>query len=461
MARWRVWLILLGALWLLPAQAQDQAVAWQEQTTTYMSILYPAGYEADAARYASFVDAIYEEVTAAIGYRPDPPLTLRIYPTLEIYQQVNPLARVIAGVIAHAHTGRREISIALPYTQGHSEDDIRNTVRHELMHIIAAELSSGRLSTMWQEGIAQYVEQPSPQVTVKHDLLAQAYASDRLLPWGRLDSNNTMYNNPEVGYPQSWSMVSFLIQQYGMPAFVEFVRAMANASGYRSALESVYDKSADTLEVEWLDQLPSWISNDWQAQPVSSVDLDAIRAALDAGRYAEAEQQARAALATAPAEQQAQLETLQQIAQKGVRAESAFNSARTALLRGDYASAESSLSTARTLYAQLERADVLDTLDIYAAHIADGQRGYTLLSSAKQQVRSLRWSAARSNINQAAALFASLGDAQGQAQAQALLNDLNRRSQLAGLVLLALVLLGLAWNIDRRRAARQRSQPYL
>ncbi|MBA3470530.1 MAG: hypothetical protein H0T53_12905 [Herpetosiphonaceae bacterium] len=453
----RILVLLLLATLAHPATTAAQAIQWNEQQTTYIAVLYPAGSEAEAKRYIGFADQIYTEISTALGYKPAPPLTLRIYPTMEIYRQVNPMAQSLEGIVAHAHTGRREISIAVPQTVGQTDEEIRNNVRHEITHVVAAELSDNQLSIMWQEGIAQYVEQPAPQLEIKVDLLRQAVDSNSLLSWSRLDAPGVMYSNPRLGYPQSWSMVSFLIQRAGMAQFVTFMQAMRSAGGYRSALQQVYGSSADTLEAEWRAQLAAWIDGGWRVQPSAAFDLGSIQAALDAGRYSDAETGAAQALAGGddPA-----LQTLLDLARLGVAADRAAAAARAALLQGDYPAATGEIERARPLYAQLNRSDVTPLLDEYAGRASDGTRAERLLAAARADIGSLRLSAARRNIEQAALIFAQLGDQQGRARAEELLASLNNRLRIAGVGLLILVVLGLAWNIDRRRSARARTLPF-
>ncbi|MFN8477278.1 MAG: hypothetical protein U0074_05530 [Kouleothrix sp.] len=52
--------------------------------------------------------------------------------------------------------------IILSQTARQTPEESGNNVRHELTHIVVAELADDRLSTGFQEGIAQYVEQPAP-----------------------------------------------------------------------------------------------------------------------------------------------------------------------------------------------------------------------------------------------------------------------------------------------------------
>jgi hypothetical protein len=281
-------LLLIPLLLLLLAQAavlQAQDVGWQERRTLLFSILYPSGADAIAAEYALFVDAIYEETSTLWDYRPPPPMILRVYPTMELYYQSNPLAAQLPGVVAHAHTGRREISIAIPQTVGQSDEELQNNIRHELTHIVAADLSDGRLTTPWQEGIAQYVEHPSEQLEQKMVLMRQLIGEDRLMTWRELNEPGATYADPRIGYPQSLTIVAFLVQRDGMSRFREFIEAMRESRDYRDALESVYGVSADTLEREWREGLSHYVTEGYRAgtstTSVPVFDLDPATQLVD------------------------------------------------------------------------------------------------------------------------------------------------------------------------------------
>ena len=197
--RYCLFLITL-LLFLHTAVLHAQGVTWQERRTQHFALLYPTEAEATAAQYAQFVDGIYDEISTFWDYRTPPPVVLRIYPTLELYYEVNPLAAKVPGVVAHAHTGRREISIAIPQTAGQSDEEIRNNVRHELTHIVAADLSGGRLTTPWQEGIAQYVEHPTQHLERKMELMRQIIAENSLLSWRDHNHPGENYADTRVGY---------------------------------------------------------------------------------------------------------------------------------------------------------------------------------------------------------------------------------------------------------------------
>ncbi len=140
---------------------------------------------------------------------------------------------------------------------GQTTEEIHNNIRHELTHIIAADLSDGRLTTPWQEGIAQYVERPTEQLEAKMQLMQQLISSGGLLSWSQLNTPGATYADPRVGYPESLTIVAFLVQRNGLAQFRSFVEAWQQKPNYRNALAAVYGMSAEDLEREWQDQLPA------------------------------------------------------------------------------------------------------------------------------------------------------------------------------------------------------------
>ena len=71
-----------------------------------------------------------------------------------------------------------------------------------------------------------------------------------------------------------------------------------------------------------------------------------------------------------------------------------------------------------------------------------------MLETARRDLNGIRVVAARNNIEQAANLFSQLGDSNGRSQAAQLLESLNLRLKIVGIVLIVVVGLGLAWNMD-------------
>jgi hypothetical protein len=445
-----------------------QGVQWQEQRTQRFTILYPAGAQAIAGQYAQFVDNIYDETSAFWSFRPEPPIVLRIYPTMELYYQANPLAAQLRGVIAHANTGRREISVAIPQTAGQTGEEIRNNVRHELTHIIAADLSGGRLTTSWQEGIAQYAEHPSPQLELKMKLMRQVVAEQRLRTWAQLNQPGATYSDPQVGYPESLTIVAFLIHRNGIERFRAFVEAMKDASGYRSALESAYGVPPETLEREWRAQLPDFINTGYRSPGGANnspgpVDLTALEQMVIGGNYdgavgklqpmmegiqaggdARALQRAQSLLARAKAGQQASRLTAE---------------ARDALVQGNYQAANQTGLAARQQFQSLGQSAQAAAAEEYAALAARGIEAEEQVKTAGELLRRLQLRPARQLLLGAFTTFGELGDETRAAQTRDVLALIARGEQILAAACLASGGALVAWSSRRRYKERPMALP--
>ncbi len=466
----RRWLVAWGLLlWALVwgtngAQAQDQK--WQERRTQHFAILYPDVPTAPPAvdQYALFVDGVYDELSAVFSYRPPTPVILRIYPTMDLYERVNPLAAQMPGVVAHAHTGRREISIALPQTVDQPPDQIVNNVRHELTHIIAADLSGDKLTTAFQEGIAQYLEHPSAELDTKMQLMQQVVAAERVLPWSDLNRPGVAYADPRISYPQSYTIVAFLIKRNGFATFRTFLEQFKTSSGYRGALEAAYNVSPDQLEREWRAQLDAFINGAYRERAVGAFDLSQAEALIARGEYELAAQQLEAALKTLNTHEQASLaaqaQTLLQRASDGQRVNTLAETAREALARGDYAGAQRAAEEGRQLLNELGQPAQLQVMEQYGALAAEGSAAQEQLREARGNLRTLRIAAARAALANAYRTFTRLGDTVNASAAQTTLLRIQRTETGLAVALVLLAALIIGWNIHRRVNERDQALPF-
>lgn len=445
-----------------PARAQGN-VDWRERPTAKFTILHAAGAEAEAERYAGFVDTIYDEIAAAFSFQTATPLTLRLYPTSESYYLVNPAARNVPGVVAHADFRRRELVVIVERTLPQTEEEVRNNVRHELTHIVAADLSGNRLNTGFQEGVAQYMERASRELESKIIALRAARDQGRLLPWSAFDERDQIYADPTLGYPQTLSVVAFLVEREGFARLRQFLEISARSSGFRSALERTYGVSPADLEAEWRDWLPTYLDGGYRSSALEVYDPRYAGELLAQGRYLDAEADLIAGLERAQknpethsAELIATVERLIDQARGGMRADELAEDARRALEQADYERAAELVGLARSAYAELgdRRQDAV--LVEYEARVSRGLQASEQLEAAAELARDFRFPQARAAADAAASEFAALGDQLRLGNAAALRQTLDSRQRIAGLVLISLgfvgVLLSLLGRIFQRPA---------
>jgi hypothetical protein len=453
--------ILALLLLVVPAtgMAQEQG-EWQELRTDRFAILYTDGSQPVAAQYAGFVDGIYDEVAAIFGHRVATPVTLRLYPTLERYYEANPLARGLTGIVAHADFRRNEVVVIVPQTRNQTPDEVENNVRHELAHIVASDLSANRLNVGFQEGVAQYVERPAPELENKIRLLQRAVDEGALLAWSDLDDRNQVYGAPDVAYPQTLSVVAFLVERSSFATLREFIEVTARSSGYRSALEQTYGVSPTDLESEWRAWLPSYLEGGYRRNALSAYDLSHVEALLSEGQYERARDELETAIewlrTTAQLDTLQQAEALLRHSEAGLRANALAAEARAALEAADYERAGALAREALAEYADIGDTRQSAALNAYGERAERGTQAAQILNTARVQAADWRtYPQARASADRAAAEYLTLGDQQRAQEALALRATLDQRQTLVGAVLLVVGVGGALASLLRRATARE------
>jgi tetratricopeptide (TPR) repeat protein len=351
------------------------------------------------------------------------------------------------------------VVVILPQTARQTPDEIENNVRHELTHIVAAELSEDRLNTGFQEGLAQYVEHPSRELEAKIRLLRGQLDSSQLLSWSDLDDRETVYRNSEVSYPESLSIVAFLIERYSFAKMRDFLTISARSSGYRSALERAFGATPADLEEQWHDWLPEYLAGGYRRNVLTAYDLSRAEELLQQGRYDEARTELEGAInwlrTTNQADILQQAQMLLERSNAGQAAEALANESRAALESADYARAAELASQARQAYTELEDTRQESALAAYTERAERGQRAIAALDEAAALAEQLRYPEARAVADQAATEFIRLGDRGRADQALSLRAFLDQRQTLLGAALLILGLGGVVASTVRRLTVRE------
>jgi hypothetical protein len=130
----------------------------------------------------------------------------------------------------------------------------RPTVRHELAHLVIGQFGrscvGGSRPTWLNEGLAVIAE-GEPSETIQEDL-ANGIENNNFEPVRSLNGAFSAHG-PEAGiaYSQSYSVVKFLLENYGQEQMQELLLTLAQGSGYDEALEAVYGFNVDGLEQAW------------------------------------------------------------------------------------------------------------------------------------------------------------------------------------------------------------------
>ncbi len=450
----------------VPLETESEVIEWRELQTENFTIVYgdsvtlgeedvecSCGVEF-AEYYATFIDDVYVDLVTVFETDLDLPVNLRLFPTEESYYSVNPLARQLVGVVAHALNSRDEIAVALPRTEALTDEQLLNNIRHEMTHLFASTLSNSQLNAGFQEGIAQYIEEPAEDARQDISLLQQAVDLDRLLTWAEFDQPETVYGESQVAYPESLSVVSFLIDRYGLEKFIDFLNASAEEPGYRSAMEVTYGKSADELEQEWLEYLPEYLDGRWRINVLYAFDLSSVTALVELGAYTDAEAELTEVVslleATDQEETLAEAQALLDRVHQGQTAAALADEARNALQEGDYALVAEKGNASIAAYNALNYQDRIPEIQNYIYRAELGQQAISQLEEGETLLSSLRFFEAETQIYEATSMFQALDNQSAAERGQTLLLEINWRKKLVVYALLGVASVTLIFTSLRR-----------
>jgi len=131
----------------------------------------------------------------------------------------------------------------------------KTAIAHELSHLVIGQMTLNPYNsppTWLDEGLAMHTEgMLGPEFAT---YLSRAIAEDGLISVQSLSSPFSAYaEEAYLAYAQSYSLVEFLITNYGQSKMLELLNTFRQGSGYDAALQTVYGFDMDGLDSLWRD----------------------------------------------------------------------------------------------------------------------------------------------------------------------------------------------------------------
>jgi hypothetical protein len=130
-------------------------------------------------------------------------------------------------------------------------------VAHELTHVIVDQVTFNPYNSIpyWlNEGLAMYIQYPDGVLPSQFTTpFTTAFNNNTLISVRSLSDPFSAYADKAfLSYAESFSMVTFLIDQYGAQKMLQFLITFKQGATYDGALQSVYGFNMDGLNAEWL-----------------------------------------------------------------------------------------------------------------------------------------------------------------------------------------------------------------
>jgi len=283
---------MLCSIQTVSVHAQDH---WIEVSTPRFQVEAVDQHAAQASWYAGFVEQVHDELSDLLLTSLDRTIRVRLYPTEEAYVAANPAAASSRGILAHAHPSGDEIGLALVRLEQLPGPSRVAAFRHELTHMLLDIRSNRRLPIGFQEGIAQYMEQDASTDSDSAEGMRRAYSAGKLMSWTDLNQPTPFLQQPNVGYPQSHSMVAFLVEQHGVAGINRLIDAVGQGQSVASAIQTAYGLSSDALEKDWQGSIPEVIRTGLPRNVLDDGSLRPAQQAASEQRWTDAAGLARVA----------------------------------------------------------------------------------------------------------------------------------------------------------------------
>ena len=407
-----------------------------------------------AATYGNYLEQAIRELTLIF---PDgtPSERISIYAYTEQSSFESSILAIdrneIPAITAFADSASHDISVFLPSFEKLSDVEVENQLRHALSHVVTSIASGGLIPWGFDEGIAQYVERPVNEKLARTAAIVQsAYQHGDIVSWVDMNLTSALVE-PSIAAAQSYATIAFLIDSYDLAPLRDFLSELKTADNWRTAMRSAYGRVPNSVEKQWKEKLNRWTTNDWRRNLVAGFDLDPARILLEQANYAAA----KAALDPAqrlfrqldtPDELRV-IETMIGQCDIGIQADSLITQTQQALSLHTYDRAVNLLAQAKLQFSQLPAEhQPTELIATYEQLANDGVMAGTQLDTATRLAHSWRdYPDAREAAVAAGTTFARLGDEDGVVQAQAVLDDLDKRQRRIVLLLAALAMVTLAW----------------
>ncbi|MGI8643445.1 MAG: peptidase MA family metallohydrolase [Thermomicrobiales bacterium] len=442
----------------LPAPPAGPEGPFRLAQSTSFAFFVQSGATSDAATVAAslgpVLDTAYDELSVLFDIEFRLPIGIYVYASDSTYvdatRGLEPATTGQLGITPDAAAAR--LHVLLSPLAGRSPLERENGLRHATALVLLGQASAGNLPRGFAEGMASYVERPvMPRLARIAAVTNGAFQAGDLLSWSDLNRRRPVRADSELVAAESYAMVAFLVDRYGLRSFRGMLAELRENPDWRVAMRNAYNRGSNEVEAQWRDNLPRWAASEWRDNLVAAFDLARPRASLDAGDYAGAktllEQSWRLFRDLDDQERLTLTEAMLSQADIGIQAETAMAQAREALELHTYDRAQALLEQARAQYDQLPAEQRPDTiLETYETLAGSGLTALTSLNEANR--RKTRWSeyaAAREAALDAGTRFAALGDEEMRADASSILEELDTRQRRLVLLLGALAAITAAW----------------
>jgi hypothetical protein len=255
----------------------DQNIEWQQAQGERVTLHWHGRAESQAEELLALAEEVIDRLALEMGVPPPGEATIWVY------NNERDMSR--ATSTRSESYDERVVTLGMAMGGGTllllgSHSDVRETLAHELCHLVVGLVTDNpyiEIPRWLDEGLAMYAEGELPRSNRR--ALEDAIARDELISLRSLTSYTGDPEKVNLFYGQSFSVVAFILDEYGEGAMRDLLAVFSEGRRQDDALEQVLGFGLDELEARWRASLglgpvptvtPSSFSG-WQGEQARSI----------------------------------------------------------------------------------------------------------------------------------------------------------------------------------------------
>jgi hypothetical protein len=236
---------------LIPAVAAQHTVAAAVLEGEHCSIEFESADRDSAELVRDFVDGSWDEVARSVGADTQvAPVRVKIAGSLAQFRE-------FAGghderwIVGLASGSGSLIVLKPPRLVRDPLKSFRQTVRHELAHIMLSRASNLRNMPRWlNEGIAMRVS--GEMAKTSEWIIGRAVLRGAVIPLDELDERfPAAHERASLAYAESLKAVNYIVDKYGEEALLKLIRSLRDEN-FDTALAATIGPDIHTLSGRWI-----------------------------------------------------------------------------------------------------------------------------------------------------------------------------------------------------------------
>jgi len=229
-------------------------------------IRHEPGKDAVLVPYAiETLEATMATVGALLNYRPQSRIVVEFYPNAATLAAVSTLTEeeiANSGTIALCKWNRLMVTTPRAIVFGYQW---RDTLSHELVHLLISGASKNTVPIWLHEGIAKYAEtawraQPGLALSVEAQRrLKTAAKKGTLIPFAKMHPSMAKLKTQEessLAFSEVFTFIEFLVEQKDWVGIRSLLTTLSTGKTMETSIEEVYGQAFTKLTAAWKKQLP-------------------------------------------------------------------------------------------------------------------------------------------------------------------------------------------------------------